>query len=278
MLFMLGDWSNSKNVAGMMPYTDSVEAARKYGDIISTVAPSLSESGNLSVLSMLVNDDPNAFYDGSAYAWQFSNKIPGVTDYFREMQTPEQSLFESQKNAGWTEFISRMDYLDALLQQRGLTSYRSAGATDLREMKNQTIARLRDNPLYAGWYQDYEQFGSTRTQGAVRLMEQALSNQEFVDDHADSTVWQAAYQYLQFRSQVMGALQSRSGGINNSANEDIRVFWDNRRQELINKYEGWGTFSNRFLNGDEDPENLGVQFGVVYDLSNGEDANGYPAG
>ena len=278
MLFMLGDWSNSKNVAGMMPYTNSIEAARKYGDIISAVAPGLSESGNLSVLSMLVNDDPNAFYDGSAYAWQFSNKIPGVTDYFREMQTPEQSLFESQKNAGWTEFISRMDYLDALLQQRGLTSYRSAGATDLREMKNQTIARLRDNPLYAGWYQDYEQFGSTRTQGAVRLMEQALSNQEFVDDHADSRVWQAAYQYLQFRNMVMDTLATRTGGINNSANEDIRVFWDAQRQELINKYEGWGTFSNRFLNGDEDPENLGVQFGVVYDLDNREDANGYPAG
>jgi hypothetical protein len=145
-------------------------------------------------------------------------------------------------------------------------------------MKNQTIAKLRDNPLYSGWYQDYEQFGSTRTQGAVRLMQQALSNQEFIDDHADSTVWQAAYQYLQYRSQVMDALASRSNGINNSDNEDIRVFWDNRRQELINKYEGWGTFSNRFLNGDEDPENLGVQFGVVYDLSNGEDANGYPAG
>jgi hypothetical protein len=109
-------------------------------------------------------------------------------------------------------------------------------------------------------------------------MEQALSNQEFVDDHADSRVWQAAYQYLQFRNMVMDTLATRTGGINNSANEDIRVFWDAQRQELINKYEGWGTFSNRFLNGDEDPENLGVQFGVVYDLDNREDANGYPAG
>lgn len=269
LLLMLGDWSNSKNVAGMMPFANSVEAARKYADIIKSVAPGLSESGNLSVLSMLVSDDPNAYYDGSAYAWQFSEQIPGVTDYFREMQTPEQAFAESTKNAGWVEFISRMDYLDALLQQRGLTSYRSAGAEDLREMKAQTIADMRDNPLYSGWFQDYEQFGSTRTQSAVRLMEQALSDQQFVDDHEDSPIWQAASLYLQHRAMVLEELSKREGTINNEKNQYIREYWDTQRQFLINKFDGWGTFANRFLNGDDDPKNTGVQFGAVYEVTTG---------
>lgn len=276
-LLMLGDWSNSKNVAGMPAYASSVEAARKYANIITDIAPSLSDSGNLSVLSMLVNDDPNAFYDGTAYGWQLSNQIPGVSDFFREMQTPEEAMIQAQKNAGWTEYISRMDYLDSLLQQRGLTSYRSADATDLREMKNQTLANLRDNPMYAGWYQDYETFGSTRTEGALRLMQRALSDEQFVADQADSEIWQAAYQYLQARAITMDMLANAQGGINAEGNEYIREFWDNRRQELINKYDGWGTFSNRFLNGDEDPQNLGVQFGVVYDVGSEGDVYGYPA-
>ena len=276
-LLMLGDWSNSKNNAGMMPYADSVEAARKYSNIIEDVAPTLKEGGNLNVLSMLVNDNPDAFYDGTAYGWQYSNQIPGVSDNFREMQTPQEAMVNAQRNAGWTEYISRMDQLDALLQQRGLTSYRSSDAKDLREMRNASIAQLRDNPMYAGWYQDYQDHGSTRTQGALNLMNRALSDEQFVEDHADSDVWQSAYEYLQYRNIVTDMLSKVPGGINADGNEYIREFWDNRRQELINKSTGWGTFSNRFLNGDEDPQNLGVQFGVTYDVRSEGDIYGYPA-
>lgn len=277
MLLMLGDWSNSKNVAGMPAYAESVEAARKYSNIITDLAPQLKDSGNLSVLSMLVTDNAEALYDGTAYGWQLSNNIPGISDLFREMQTPEEALAQAQRNAGWTEYISRMDYLDSLLQQRGLTSYRSAQAEDLRQMKNATLAELRDNPFYAGWYADYQDQGSTRTEGALRLMERALSDQQFVDDHADSPVWQSAYEYLQYRGMVMDMLAQSGAGINAKGNEYIREFWDNRRQELINKSTDWSAFANRFLNGDEDPENLGVQFGVTYEVQSQGDIYGYPA-
>ena len=275
LLMMLGDFSNSKNVAGMMPHAQSVEAARKYSNIIKDLAPGFEQNGDLSVLSMLVNNDPNAFYDDSAYAWQFSNQIPGIVDYFREFQTPEMAWAESQKNAGWTEFISRMDVIDALLQQAGLTSYRSAAATKYREMKNATIEEMANNPLYSAWYQDYKKFGSTRTFNAIRLMERALSDEQFVndqmnDDEVVNTVWEAASFYLQQRKMVLDAVAASGKGINADGNEQIRDYWDQQRQMLINQVEGWGTFANRFLNGDDDPENPGVQFGVVYETSGAE--------
>ena len=264
-LMMLGDFSNSKNIAGMMPYASSVESARKYSDLIQRVSPVLKQSGDLSVLSMLVNNDANAFYDDSAYAWQFSNQIPGVTDNFREMQTPEMALLESQKNAGWTAYISMMDQLDALLQQRGLSSYRSPGATDLRDMKYQAIQRMAANPLYQGWYADYKDYGSVRTENAVRVMEAALSDPQFASDQKDSKVWQAASYYLAIRNQVLEALNaSPNHGISNTANQQIQDFWDGQRAQLIAWSPEWATFANRFLNGDDDPQNTGVQFGVVY--------------
>lgn len=278
-LYMLGDFSNSKNIAGMMPYASSVESARKYSDIILQVAPGLKQSGDLSVLSMLVNDDPNAFYDDSAYAWQFSNQIPGVTDYFREMQTPEMAMLESQKNAGWTQYISVMDELDALLQQRGLTSYRSPQAADLRDMKYQAIQRMANNPMYQGWYADYKDYGSVRTDNAVRVMEVALSDPEFVADHQDSPVWQAASYYLAARKMTLDALAaSPEHGINNKANQQIQDWWDGQRALLINSSPEWAVFANRFLNGDDDPQNTGTQFGVTYvdqtlDTSGGTDGN-----
>lgn len=275
LLMMLGDFSNSKNIAGMMPHAQSVEAARKYSNIIKDLAPGFEQNGDLSVLSMLVNNDPNAFYDDSAYAWQFSAQIPGVTDYFREFQTPEMAWAESQKNAGWTEFISRMDVIDSLLQQAGLTSYRSAAATKYREMKNATIEEMANNPLYAAWYQDYKDFGSTRTFNAVRLMERALSDEQFVadqmnDDEAVNTVWEAASYYLQQRNMVLEAVRASGKGINADGNEQIRDYWDEQRQMLVNQVDGWGTFANRFLNGDDDPESPGVQFGVVYEMDGAE--------
>ena len=274
-LYMIGNFSNSKNKGGMMPTADSVESARKYSDLIGKIAPQLQQSGDLSVLSMLVNNDPNAFYDDSAYAWQFSNKIPGTTDYFRELQTPEMAMVESQKNAGWTAYISMMDQLDSLLQQRGLSSYRSPAASDLREMKYQAVEKMRKNPMYAGWYNDFKDFGSVRTVNAISTMEIALSDPQFIEDNKDSPIWQAASFYLAQRKIVMDALASSSSrSINNTANQQIQDYWDAQRAMLVNQVTGWSTFANRFLNGDDDPQAPGTQFGVTYvDVNGGTNGN-----
>lgn len=259
LLLMLGDFSNTKNIAGALPTADAVGNARKYSNIIQDVSAGLGE--DLSVIGMILNDDPNAFYDDSAYGWQLSNRIPGVTEQFRELQTPEMAWRESQKNAGWTAYIKLMDTLDALLEQRGLKSYRSAQAADLRQMKNDAIEQLRSNPLYAGWYDDYRDFGSTRTVNAVSLMKRALQDEQFVKDHAESPIWQAASEYLWHRQNVLDILKERNqGGINNEANQDIRQYWDEIRADLIANKNGWGTYVNRYLNGDDDPEEPGTEF------------------
>lgn len=274
LLLMLGDYSTSKNISGMPATTDAVAAARKYTNIIQQVAPDLQQSGDLSTLAMLVTNNPNAYYDNSAYAWQYTTQIPGVTDYFRELQTPEMAWNESRKNAGWTEYISRMGMLDSLLQQRGLTSYRSAQAADLREMKNQTIIEMRDNPLYQPWYQDYIEHGSIRTEQAVKVMQAALSDPQFYKDnivHEDNKVgiWEAADFYLQQRQRVIEALQQTGQGINNKNNQGIQDYWDGIRTQLVQQVDGWGTFANRYLNGDDDPTNVGVQFGTTYSVDTG---------
>ena len=258
LLLMLGDFSNTKNIGGAQPTAEAVGNARKYGDLIGKVSANLGT--DLSVLGMLVNDNPNAYYDDSAYGWELASQIPGVVQKWRELQTPEMAWRESQKNAGWTAYIKLMDGLDAILQERGLESYRSAQASDLREARNSAIEQLRQNPLYAGWYDDYTDFGSTRTTNAVEVMSAALQDQTFMANHQESLVWQAASEYLFYRDKVLAGLDERGSGINNNDNQDIRDFWDNRRAYLINKYNGWGTFANRYLNGDNDPSKPSTTF------------------
>lgn len=258
-LLMLGDFNVSKNVAGVQANVSAVANARKYENIIANVAPDIQD--NLNVLGMILNDDPNGLYDGSAYAWQRATKIPGLNRTYREIQTPEQAMVESQKNAGWTKFISFMDELDAMLQQRGLDSYRSKAASDLRDYKRQFIEKLRTNPMYQGWYQDYLDYGSTRTVAAVQLMEEALRDPQFVEDHAGDPVWTSAAQYLELRRDVLSMLADTGQGIDAKNNAQIRELWDRGRQRLINQSTKWASIANRYLNGDDDPAKPGVTIG-----------------
>ena len=264
-LQMIGDWSNSKNLSGMGSYADSVEAARKYGDVIAQVSPTLDRMGDLSALSILtMGGTASSLYDDSAYGWQFSNTIPGVNRTFREMQKPEQSWAQSKINAGWTTYITKMDELDARLKQSGVTSYRYN--PELKAEKDAFIEQMANNPLFYEWYQDYKEFGSSRTNSAITTMQAAVSNEKFMADHADSPIWQAVPQYLYHRQVVLDALKGRTGSINASDNEDVRQYWDDARAYLTQNPD-WAAFSNRFLNGDDDPSDPGVQMVDYYETT-----------
>ena len=260
-VLMLADFKVSQNVAGVQANVSAVENARKYANIIEGVAPDIQD--DLSVLGLLLNDDPNGLYDNSAYAWQRATKIPGLNRTYREVQDPEQAMVESQKNAGWTEFISFMDTMDAILQQRGLSSYRAAGAADLRAYKAQFIESMRTNPLYNGWYKDYINFGSTRTVSAVEVMRAALDDPKFVADKANDPVWQSAAQYLQLRQDVIDLTRASGSGINTKENAQIRRLWDEGRQRLINQSTKWASIANRYLNGDDDPMEPGTTINLA---------------
>lgn len=256
-LQMIGDYSNSKNVAGMPPTADAVEAARKYSDLIAEVSPGLERMGDLSALTMLtMGKTASGLYDDSAYGWQFANDIPGINETFRKYQTPEQAWTQSKINAGWTTYMTAMDQFDARLESLGFTSYRQA--PELQAEKNEFLSQMADNPMFQEWWQDYKEFGSSRTLSAVTTMTAALSNPKFSEDMRDSPIWQNASQYLYHRQAVLDELKNREGSIDAADNEDIRQYWDDVRSFLSQNKE-WAAFQNRFLNGDDNPQEPGVQ-------------------
>lgn len=259
---MVSDRPTSKNVAGGMATLDAVGRARKYEDLIRDVAPNVQD--NLNVLGIILNGDVNAEYDPSAVTWQSINKIPGLNRTYRELMDPAQAVVESSRTAGWVAFLSFMDQQDAILQQRGLTSYRSAQAKDLRENKRQFIEAARNNQLYSGWYDDYITFGSARTENAVETLKMALSNRNFMEDHKDNPIWQAAYLYVTAREDIVNAVQASGSGITAKKNQGIYEDWVVFRQNLINRFNGWGTIANRYLDGDDDPTGISSSLSTLY--------------
>ena len=257
-LQMLGDFKNSKNNAGMLPYADSVEMARKYSDIIGQTAPTLERIGDLSVIAMITAGNANQYYDDSAYGWQYANIIPGTNRTYREMQAPAQSWVQSSVNAGWSTYLRAEDQFQARLRQSGATSYRQN--KPLAQERAQFIKDLGNNPLFSDWYRDYRDFGSSRTQSAVYMMESVLNNERFMQDQADNQIWQVAPLYLEARNTTLAWLAERGGSIDAQKNADIRAYWDGVRADLAGYSTQWASFSNRWLNGDDDPEEPGVTF------------------
>ena len=142
-----------------------------------------------------------------------------------------------------------------------LTSYAQSPA--LEQEKNAFLIQMSNDPMYQGWFIDYNDFGSQRTEGTVLTMKAALSDPVFVSDHLDDPIWQAASEYLKGRAQVESVLAAQGGGeITSLKNMNIAQWWNQFRSNLKN-VPGWDVFANRYLDGDDDPTNTGVSIGTI---------------
>jgi hypothetical protein len=261
-MLMASDTSASRNVAGVGATLDSVARSRRYEGLIRKIAPNVQD--NLSVLGIILNGDPDAEYDPSALAWQQTTKIPGINRSYRELITPEQANIETSRQAGWVAYIQFMDQVEAVMENSGIKSLKAREAEPLRRARDEFIESARNNPLYRGWYDDYINFGSTRTINAVEVIREALSDEQFMKDNADNPVWQSAYQYLVAREEVIRSLEEIDGaGYKESERRELRagvlLDWDLVREKLKQESPRWATLANRYLDGDDNPIQPGVQ-------------------
>ena len=243
------------------PKLGMVETANRYQNLIGDISASLGATGDLSVLSMLFSDNPDALFDGSIYAWQKENNIPGVSEMWRRRVSPEEALVNDAKNAGWVRYLRMNEQLKARLAEKGLTSF--GQSPQLSAERDAFIAQMANDPLYQTWFKDWQDHGSTRTISTVQLMQRTLSDPQFVADHKESPVWSAANQYLEGRAMVINELNnSPSQDIGANSNIHIQRWWDDFRANLENTNPHWAAFSGRFLDGDNNPVNPGVSFGM----------------
>jgi hypothetical protein len=98
---------------------------------------------------------------------------------------------------------------------------------------------------------------------SISLMDRLLNDEKFMKEFGETPIWSNASAYLYHRNVVRNEMATREGGIDNNDNQDVRDYWDQARADLKRDPE-WSSFANRFLNGDEDPEDPGVQIATYY--------------
>ena len=245
-LAQLGDISSLKNQTSMFRGSTPIQNATRYSALINKVSSGVQS--DYSVLGIILNTNANANeYDESSSAWMLANNIPGVSDKFGVRLSPNQVTKEAQRSAGWVWYVKKMDVIDSIRQQRGLKSYRAQAAGDLKAARDQVIERLRTDPAFEGWYDDYSVFGSARTLNTIKVLQAALADETFMKDNGDSGTWQAARRYLAGRDMVLAG----------KMNQDQ---WDALRTSLIDGDTNWATIANRYLNGDDNPMKPGVTY------------------
>lgn len=235
-----------------------VDQANRYSELVAKISPQLNSVGALDSLSILFTSNANDVYDGTVNAWQESNAVPGLSEMYRSKLSPEEAFQRDTKRAGWSKWLAAKTQFDARLEQQGFTSFSQSPMLD-RE-KQQFLFKMSNDPMYQGWFLDYNEFGSARTEATVLVMKAALSDSTFVADHMDDPIWQAASEYLNGRAQVENQLKVQGGAIDSIGNRNVFQWWNKFRTNLMN-VPGWDVFSNRYLDGDDDPTNTGITIG-----------------
>jgi hypothetical protein len=260
-MMVLANTETTRNVAGLSSTPVTVRNIKKYDSLIRKIIPSIGQ--DYDVIGMLVNSDTkDSFYDPSAYRWMQSTNIPGTNQLWRETRSGAESMAESQRQAGWVEYIKFKNQLDALLQQRGLTSYRSAAAADLNAMKNEFIDNMRANPMFEGWRVDWDSQGSSKTVSAVQTLRAALADGDFMSENGGSKTWIQAARYMEKRDLLVRLVKESGVSLANKANQQLQDEWDTFRQQLMNEDIGWANIANRFLRGDDTPDAPGGSFRI----------------
>jgi hypothetical protein len=261
-----GDWALqmsmtkvTRNIGGANPTPETLSDINTFAPLLREVAPLVQ--GDLDVMGIIVNNRNSAVdYEQSAYQWQKANKIPGTNQEWREVQSPEFALAERQKIAGWTVYRQFMDQLDAQLSSAGLKSYESQAAAPFKEARKRFIENMADNPDYAGWLVDYQFRGGARAQAAVRALEAATMNENFVNTLLQSnkhTLVGVMSEYVYYRRGIIELVQSTGKGIDHPDNIAIKTAWANMRQSWKERDVRWSEIANLYLSADDNPINPG---------------------
>jgi len=255
---MFSAGSLTKNVAGLDPTDEAIKNAAQNPKLVREIMRNIKDP---SVLGAILNGDPENEYSPTAISWQTVSRIPGTSENYRRSLDPVEGEKQQSVKNGWVKYLQLVEGQDAIMQQRGLTSLQSRGAEDLLQQRRDFLEAAKNNPLYNAWYQEYITNSSSRTNDTVLALKTALSNDDFLKKMKGNTTFEAAAMYLDFRSQMIEAVrQSPYRTLRAKGNKDLANTWDSFRQTLINRYPKWGILANRYLNGDDDPTDLGYQW------------------
>ena len=266
----IGSKAGSRSIAGVDITDNAIRRAVKYSGLTEYIADDLV--GEPNILGAIINDpDPKSeyVYSPSALRWQEAQKIPGLSDTYRDLQSPREALNASSVSAGWTEYLRFIDKINVVAAQAGLSSY--SKSPELMAAVKEKKALMMSDPLYTGWGDAFRETGSSRLAKTLRIMEKITGNNvhaiQFQSDPENEQLVNGMQEYLSQRKYMAELVRQTGLGIRAEDNAALFDAWLTYVDDLNMRNPTFNAFYQRFLYGD----NRELQFpGVSYDTYNEE--------
>ena len=266
----IGSKAGSRSIAGVDITDNAIRRAVKYSGLTEYIADDLV--GEPNILGAIINDpDPKSeyVYSPSALRWQEAQKIPGLSDTYRDLQSPREALNASSVAAGWTEYLRFIDKINVVAAQSGLSSY--SKSPELMAAVKEKKALMMSDPLYTGWGDAFRETGSSRLAKTLRIMEKITGNNvhaiQFQSDPDNEQLVNGMQEYLSQRKYMAELVRQTGLGIRAEDNAALFDAWVTYVDDLNMRNPTFNAFYQRFLYGD----NRELQFpGVSYDTYNEE--------
>ena len=187
--------SMSKSL-GIASTVSADATAEKYKDLIAR---------DPEMASFIVGDVYNAGgFSNSVYRKQFDQMIGG--ERVRQKVSAQQSIKDSQKDAGWQKYGQMMNVLDAALIRSGFKSYADAGAEKFMEAK-----RLMVDSISQGndpWFEDFSTTNRAAVPMRIEAMKRTFEDKDLMNDPMRSEL-PALKQYIEVRDALKASLNAR---------------------------------------------------------------------
>jgi hypothetical protein len=230
--------SLSKNNTGIAATVEADKRTNQLKDLIAK---------NPDYGWFIVGDVGQGAFSPAVYERQRNTPVaPGSTTKMRESQDPYTAIKQTETEKGWITYNKGKEILDAQLRARGLTSYNSKNAQDLKDLKDKfTNALIDENPDWA------EARGKIDTNKIGNFLKFATNmvNDSRTQGREDMS---AMSDYLKGREYVRGLLASRTyKTLNAKDNQDVKDLWDKFTSALVDQYPSFSQIFNRMLENDD---------------------------
>jgi len=242
--------SLSSNKTGVQSSLNAAENIKANKDLISSVF-----SDEPALVGLITNNPSGFDFSEAAYQYQYDTKVaPGSKETFRGIVDPAEAQRRNNSRLGWIQYRKVIEVLDAKLVERGLTSYSSRNAADLKAVKDAVIAKLAVNPdgSTSDWYIDYLDVDGSKSLRVVNGLEKILSDKNFMARNVDNPTWKSISTYMQIRDIFAAKLaQRQSGSLDAISNTDLRLAFETIVQKLKQEDLGFSDVYDRFLSQDK---------------------------
>lgn len=242
--------SLSSNKTRVQASTYASENIKANKDLIASVF-----GDEPALVGLIVNNPSGYDFSEAAYQYQYNTRVaPGSTETFRGTIDPAEAQRRNNARLGWIQYRKVVEVLDAKLVERGLTSYSSKGARDLKTIKDAVINKLATNPdgSISDWYIDYLDVDGSKTLRVINGFEKILADEKFMSRNKDNPTWKSIATYLQVRDILASKLAQRtSGSIDAKSNKDLKLFQEILVQKLKQDDLGFADVYDRFLSQDK---------------------------